>query len=50
MCYERKKKHSACVSKLNSAREKQAIIPMISNEEGWFHIAIKVLGGITPKI
>ena len=47
--------HSAYISKHNSAREKQIILLMISNEEkeGWHYLAVNklstLLHGITSK-
>ena len=49
--YAKKEKiYSSCVSKRNSNREKQVILLMIPNREGW-HLAVKkpsaLLRGIT---
>ena len=50
---ENEKIYSAYISKHNSNREKQVILLMIPNEEGWHYIAVKNLSvlsrGITSK-
>ena len=52
--YAKKEKiYPAYVSKHNSNQEKQVILVMISNKEGWLYLAIKklsvLLRGITSK-
>ena len=51
---KRKKLYPAYVSKHNSDRQKQVIILMIPNEEGWHYLAVKklstLLTGITLNI
>ena len=38
--------YSAYISKHNSNREKQAILSMITNREGWYYIAVKQLAAL----
>ena len=49
----KKKKYPAYVTKHNSNREKQVILTMIPNREGWHYLAVKnlsaLLRGITFK-
>ena len=53
MCANQQKIYSAYVSKHNSNREKQIILLMIANVEGWCNLAITkllpLLGGIRYK-
>ena len=50
---KKKKKYVPYVSKHNSNREKQVILLMITNGEGWYYLAAKnlseLLRGITSR-
>ena len=52
-CILKKKVYPAYVSKHNSNREKQVILLMIPNAEGWHYVEVKKLSAflreITPK-
>ena len=45
-----KKVHRAYVSKHKSKREKQILLLMISNKEGWHYIAIQKLSALVIGI
>ena len=52
-CMPKKKIYSAYISKHNSNHEKQVILSMMSNGEGWHYLAVKkllaLLKGIMSK-
>ena len=49
-CMQKKKKHPADVSKHNSNHEKQVILLMIPNGEGWYHLAVRKLLALLREI